>query len=417
MPESRGKHLTREDREAVEEGIRGGGSARGIARAIGVSASTVAREARANRTAKDRKRAPGTILSSKCAGHKDCRARGTACAECASKLTACRECRARDCIDHCPDFRPVACPQTESWPYVCPERCAKKAYCMYPRYSYSAADADASYRARLSGSRAGVNVTPEELEAMAAVVAPLVRQGQSFEAIWATHGGELPVGVRSAYNYQEAGILGAADVELPRKVRMRKRKGGRKAAQGRDRVDRSGRTYADFQALPLPDLARVVQGDSVCGHGEDRQDLLSLHIVACAFQLFLPKAHGSAPAAVACLDAIEGLMGSREAFESAFGVLLVDRGVEFDDWAGMERSCLEPGLARCRVFYCDPQDSNGKSQAERLCALQHKRSYVLSAVMCRACRFRRLAGGGPRDPAHNVLAFSIQFFSSERRMP
>ena len=42
-------------------------------------------------------------------------------------------------------------------------------------------------------------------------------------------------------------------------------------------------------------------------------------------------------------------MGSREAFERVFGVLLVDRGVEFDDWAGMERSCLEVGARRCRV--------------------------------------------------------------------
>ena len=46
----------------------------------------------------------------------------------------------------------------------------------------------------------------------------------SFEAIWATHADELPVGVRTLYHYQEAGILGTADIELPRKVRMKKRR-------------------------------------------------------------------------------------------------------------------------------------------------------------------------------------------------
>ena len=40
-------------------------------------------------------------------------------------------------------------------------------------------------------------------------------------------------------------------------------------------------------------------------------------------------------------------------------------GVEFDDWEGMERSCLEPGERRCRVFYCDAMKSNQKSEAER----------------------------------------------------
>ncbi len=41
------------------------------------------------------------------------------------------------------------------------------------------------------------------------------------------------------------------------------------------------------------------------------------------------------------------------------------RGVEFDDWEGMERSCLEEGKRRCRVFYCDAMSSNQKAQAER----------------------------------------------------
>lgn len=58
-------------------------------------------------------------------------------------------------------------------------------------------------------------------------------------------------------------------------------------------------------------------------------------------------------------------MGSRVRFEAAFGILLLDRGVEFDDFGGIERSCLEPDKRRCRVFYCDPQESNRKSQCER----------------------------------------------------
>ena len=87
--------------------------------------------------------------------------------------------------------------------------------------------------------------------------------------------------------------------------------------------------------------------------------------VARKFQLYLLKGHGRASETVECLDAIERATGSCEAFERVFGILLVDRGTEFDDWAGMEGSCLEPGRRRCRVFYCDATESNQKSACER----------------------------------------------------
>ena len=61
---------------------------------------------------------------------------------------------------------------------------------------------------------------------------------------------------------------------------------------------------------------------------------------------------------------IERELGSPGAFEEIFGILLLDRSAEFDDWAGMERSCLVEGARRCRVFYCDEMRSNQKSQAE-----------------------------------------------------
>lgn len=363
MPRVKGKHLSKENREVIEEGIRDGASARAIARRIDVNASTVTRGVRTNRTMRERKAARGANLSIRCVGYGDCQASGTACGKCSTAFTLCKRCRTRSCIEACPDYRRKMCPQTESWPYVCPEKCAKKAHCGYPRFSYDARAANDAYRGRLVSSREGIDVTPEELEAMNALVSPLVRQGQSFEAIWATHAEELPVGVRCAYNYQEDGILATADIELPRKVRMRKRR--RKAGTDRERIDRSGRTYEDFQRLPLAERARVVQGDSVEGYEDNVHDVFSLHIVARAFQVYLYKRHADTDAVVTWLDVMERACGSHESFEAAFGVLLLDRGVEFDDWEGMERSCLEFGERRCRVFYCDPMDSNQKSQAER----------------------------------------------------
>ena len=356
------KHMNREQREAIERGVANGDSASRISRAIGTSASTVTREVRRNRTVREPARNPKAKLAVRCARYRDCGRVGRACEGCPTGTVRCRDCRTRSCIDSCPDFVLRMCPETERWPYVCPDRCPRRAHCSFPKCSYRADLADESHRARLVDSRAGIDATEERLAELDALVSPLVRQGHSFEAICA----EADVGVcpRTLYNYQAAGAISCASLEMPRKarVRPRKRPGGK---DRRSRVDRRGRTYADFLALPVEDQARVCQGDSVCGGAHDERDILTLMPVARKFQLYLLKGHGRASETVECLDAIERATGSCEAFERVFGILLVDRGTEFDDWAGMEGSCLEPGRRRCRVFYCDATESNQKSACER----------------------------------------------------
>lgn len=363
MRDGKGKHMDKDGRAVIERGLASGRSAHEIALEAGVSPSTVTREVRNNRTVTERRRAPGANLAVRCAHYRDCDAVGTACPGCGSAWVRCRACRTRSCIDSCPRFELRMCHRTEGWPYVCPDGCAKRAHCGFPRCRYRAEEAQEAHDLRLRSSRAGVDATPEELERINSIVAPLVRQGHSFEAIVAERGGELGVCARTLYNWQELGILDTSDAELPRKARVRPRK--RRSARGRPRVDRSGREYGDFLALPAEERALVCQADSVEGRTGEAHDVLSLHLVARKVQLYLRKLHGDAADTVRRLDDVERAMGSRAAFSAAFGLVLADRGVEFDDFAGMEASCLEPGERRCRVYYCDPQESNQKSQAER----------------------------------------------------
>ena len=363
MPEKNKKHLTLEMREVIQAGLEEKTSARKISKRIGVSPSTVTREIKANRELKEKKASASAKLSVRCVHYRDCKKSGDVCKKCSTRLTMCKNCRTHDCTKSCSDFVRVMCPTTEAWPYICPPHCSKRSHCGYPKASYNARSAHALSTQRLSESRSGIGISEEELRAMNDLVVPLVKQGQSFEAIWATHGDELSVGVRCAYNYQALGILSCADIELPRKVRMRPRK--KTKVSTRDRIDRTGRTYSDFLALPLEDQVRVVQGDSVEGFEENTQDLLSLLVLARSFHIYMPKRHACPEATVACLDSLERACGSPEAFEAVIPILLVDRGREFDDFEGMERSCLVPGHRRCRVFYCDAMDSNQKSQCER----------------------------------------------------
>ena len=362
MPENKGRHLTVEDRQVIEDGIRDGLGCRAIARRLHVAPSTVSREVETNRTVTLTKRKdfkPGQ----NCLNYRECEEVGTACASCSTYKTRCRSCRTRKCIDLCAKFELRECPETRGWPWTCPPKCAKSAGCSYPRMRYSAQVAQNRYEARLVSAREGAAIAPEQMAQMMLTVDKLVKQGWSIEAIYAVHGPEMPVGIRTCYTYIDKGFAGVSNIDLPRKVRCKPRKS--KKDPGRDRVDRTGRTFDDFKALPIEEQARVVQAGSVVGFEWNVQSILTLHLVRHSFQLCLLQAGLAAELTVAALDAIETCLGSPGAFEAVFGIMLADRGIEFDDWAGMERSRLAEGVRRRRVYYCDPMRSDQKAEAEK----------------------------------------------------
>ena len=93
------------------------------------------------------------------------------------------------------------CETTERWPNVCPRGCPKRSHCTHPKCRYRAEEAQAAYASRLVSSRRCVDVTQEEFDRISAIVAPLVRQGWSFEAIHSSYADELGIFVRALHNY------------------------------------------------------------------------------------------------------------------------------------------------------------------------------------------------------------------------
>lgn len=344
MKDAKGRHMDKDSRVAIEEGINNGDSARAIAAAVGVSPSTVTREVLANRTVAEPGRRAGANLSVRCARYRDCERAGTACEGCKSAATPCRSCRTRSCIDSCPDFELRMCERVSGWPYVCPPKCPRRPSCRLPKCRYRAEEAQRSHDERLSSSRSGADVEPGRLEEIAAVVAALAAQGHSFEAIVAAHGDEIGVTARTLYNWQEAGLLGLADIDLPRKARLRPRK--RRAAKGRPRVDRSGREYADFLALPIEERARVVQGDSVEGYAHNAHDVLSLHLVARAFQLYMRKLHADPADTVRRMDEVVLKSGDFSQLQSRIKVTNSSR-LRIADSGRIKIACAPESLVAC----------------------------------------------------------------------
>lgn len=372
MPKDKGGHLDETDRRVIQDGIYDGLSAREIARRLRVDPSTVVREVRRNRTetVPNRKRMTPKM---RCARYDECGRESDACERCARRdagrddTIPCKLCVIRKCYLECSDCELRTCLDTQRWPYVCTCPKQRRGSCALPKYDYSAAAADAEAARRAGCGARGPALTQVQIDEMMGIVGPLILQGQSPEAIWRSHGDELPVCSRTFYNYVEAGLTGLTALDLPRKARFKPRKGKKEAVwSGRKpRVDRRGRTYGDFMALPPSTRLSAVQLDTVVGSAGSSQRILSMHIARLMFQLYVLLADARPSTVVAALDALETYAGSPAAFKAAFGIMLADRGFEFDDWGGMERSCLVPGAKRCHVYYTDPLEPDQKPHCER----------------------------------------------------
>ena len=355
MPEKKGKHLVYDDRCVIEDMLKHGASFREIARRLNVSPTTVSEEIRRNRTWKLK----ANFLfdgARRCIHYLTCIERGV-CGTCATPDRLCKRCLSEDCYSFCKRFDVRRCPRLEKPPYVC-NFCVRRAICEFGKTYYYARDAQRKHEMRASTTHAGITCRPAELKAMVEKVRALLERGHSLEAIWAAHGADLPVSVRTFYTYMDKGVMGLANMELPKKVRYRRRR----EKKGAPRMELSGRRYSDWEALSEQERISTVQMDTIEGIRSDRKAVLSLHFPRLLFQIYVLLPSKTQASVVAALDALETYCEGE--FADVFGVILTDRGSEFLDYEGMERS-IDGSARRCRVFYCDPMKPAQKGAAEK----------------------------------------------------
>lgn len=355
MPKEKGKQLTFDDRCEIEEMLKAGESFRAIARKLDVSPTTVSSEVRLNRTLFRTKSTP-IAAQARCSCYEGCRV-VMLCGSCKSGAASCKRCKLKRCYDICKEFNKKACERREKAPFVC-AGCPKRSYCVWEKARYVASKAQATHDERLRLAHMGIACEPHELRTMVDTVKKLLAQGQSLEAIWAVHGSEFPVCVRTFYNYIEQGVMGLANIELPKKVKYAPRK---KREQGEPKMDLSGRTYAEWLALPDELRLLTVQIDCVEGLRRNSKCILSLHFVRLFFQLYILLEAKTQTHVKSALDALETYCEGR--FADTFPVLLGDRGSEFLDFTKIE-SGLD-GSRRTSMFYCDPVKPGQKGACEK----------------------------------------------------
>lgn len=351
--------LTLTDRIAIETGLCNGESFKSIARRLHRHPSTIAHEVFQNRT----------LIRATYYARKDCKfvrqcIRTNLCgaSEEACK-TKCKFCLGVDCTEVCDKYESVACHKPDKPPYVC-NTCNKRKLCIKQKYFYSAQYADAAVSRRRSESRQGIRITDEQKKFLDELVTRLVKKGQPLTHIYAEHEAEMPISLRSLYNYIDAGELSIKNIDLRRKTGYRQRRKNKKSiSEGfRDQSYRENRTYEDYESFIKGSGLSVVEMDTVKGVRERGKRLLTMIFQDNSIMLMFLMSDGKAESVKMVFDYLERGLGF-ERFVRLFPVFLTDNGGEFKRVDDLELT--EEFLYRTNVFYCDPMASWQKPHIEK----------------------------------------------------
>lgn len=345
------KHLSLSDRIKIQSLLSGGQNLAVIATTLKRDRRTVAREILVNRTFVYR--GVSGRKENNCAKLKTCRRKGL-CAQCFSHRGLCSLCGR--CNEVCPDYEAAHCIRLEHSPFCC-NGCQSNKNCTLKRYYYDAEKAHVKARERLHDVRSGLSLTEAELDHTDQLVSPLIRQGQSIHHIYFGHKDNLFCSEKTLYTLIDHGLLSVRNLDLSRKPQRKLPR--RKREFKVDRACRKNRTFEDYQVFLAdhPD-AVATQMDSVLPCQDGHKVLLTLFWPQAQFLLAFLRDFNTAHSVTEVFDQLDSILG-RETFHKLFPLVLTDNGSEFSNPAALEQD------SRTRIFYCDPMQTNQKSQIER----------------------------------------------------
>ena len=358
IPDNR--QLTLTDRVAIEIGIARKESFQKIAKKIHKHPYTIAREIKANRT-----HLPAEYpMGNDCRMFANCH-RKQLCGEDENVCSQeCKRCRGFNCRTVCRKYESSECREWEKPPYVC-NTCSYRTKCKKDRFYYNARYADAAVLRRRSESRQGVRLDKEQLRAVAGLIRPLIRKGQPLTHIYAEHENEIPVSLRTLYNYIDQGKLrGIANIDLRRKVGYKARKKRRGSVTDANYYYREGRSYTDYEEALLQRFSEsdTVEMDTVIGTRARSKCLLTMVFVKNSVMLMFLLPNKKAESVIRVFDYLEAGLGV-ERFRRIFRLFLTDNGSEFKSVDRLEAN--EEHIYRTNVYYCDPMASWQKAHIEK----------------------------------------------------
>lgn len=343
-------HLTLDERNYIEQELMKNTSFKDIAKYLGKDPSTISKEVKKHRIKKEGQSIH--VGFNHCARRYNCHKKNICSTRCKKE---CKQCK--DCNSVCPDFEDGICLKLKRAPFVC-NGCSNRFNCRSTKYYYRALPSFNNYKNILSESRQGINMTELELSNLDKLISPLVKQGQSLSHIYQTH--DIPCSRSTLYRYLAQNCFSVGPIDLPRKVRMKKRKERR--TESKDTKARTNRTYEDFQKYieSHPELP-IVEMDTVEGIKGGRV-LLTFLFRSSRLMLAFLLYEKTQKEVLRIFNMLEYELGV-ELFEKTFPIILTDNGTEFGNPLSLEFN--PEGIGRTRLFYCNPRASYQKGMIER----------------------------------------------------
>ena len=335
------KHLTYEERSFIEIGLNNGRNFTEIAKDLNKNRRTISREVQKHRF---RKNPSGFNNSTNLCKNR-------------------YKCKRFDCNQKMECYEEDICYKITGTPYVC-NGCEEKYKCRKIKYYYYGKFANDEYKEKLKESRYGINQTKEEIYELDKLIAPLIKEKhQSISHIYANHPDEIKFSRATMYNYVDLGVFSFKNIDLPRKVKYKKRKENEKQRIRRETAVRKGRTYQDFKEYigNHPDCS-IIEMDTVEGK-KGGKVFLTLFIRQSKLMLIYLLEEKTEECVENAIEKIKEKLGT-EIFKRIFEVILTDNGSEFLNPISIEKD-KETKEIISHVFYCDPEASWQKGAIEK----------------------------------------------------
>lgn len=335
------KHLTYEERNFIEIGLNNGRNFTEIAKDLNKNRRTIAREILKHRFRKN----PSGFNNSK----NLCKNR--------------YECKRFDCSNKEKCYEEEICLKITGTPYVC-NGCEQKNKCRKIKYYYYAKFANDEYSEKLKESRYGIDLSKEEAYELDKLITPLIKEkNQSISHVYTNHPDEISFSRATMYKYVDLGVFSFRNIDLPRKVRYKKRKENKKQRIRRETAIRKGRTYEDYKEYigKHPECS-IVEMDTVEGI-KGGKVFLTLLFRQSKFMLIYLMENKTMECVEKAFKEIKETLGF-EIFKKAFEVILTDNGSEFFNPMSIEKD-EETQEIVSHVFYCDPGASWQKGAIEK----------------------------------------------------
>ena len=252
----------------------------------------------------------------------------------------------------------LPCPLLDKAPFVCNGCPKRRQNCGYQKIFYLAKQAQKQYEQTLVEAREGTPLNSQTFWDIDKVISDGVKKGQHIYHILKTH--NLDVSSSTVYRHIRKGYLSIAPIDLARAVKFKDRRKNNLPSIPKEA--KKGRSYEDFQNyLSLNQLNYWLEMDTVMGRMGGKV-LLTFNLSFCNFIFARLLDNKTALEVTKHLYDIKNTLHQADKdFFQLFPVILTDNGGEFARVDDIEMDVR----GESKLFFCDPNRSDQKGRIEK----------------------------------------------------